>query len=242
VDMTIGRFSLKHADRIVTPSQSAAKFVQLLSGEKSLVIYRGMPFSQIDAILPNYTFRQEIGDKKLITYVGRLIYGKGVIHLLEAVHQLRRSDIMLLIVGDGPEKENLENYSEKNHLSKQVKFLGNTPFNTVVGLLKITDVFVNPSYNEGLPTSILEAGACERAIIATNVGGTPEILTPNQSGIIINPYDTSEVKDALGRLLDNPKLREKLGERARQEIEQKFDWEVSVSAYLQEMKSLQKKK
>jgi glycosyltransferase involved in cell wall biosynthesis len=110
-----------------------------------------------------------------------------------------------------------------------------------VSTLKVTDIFVNPSYNEGLPTSILEAGVCRRAIIATSVGGTLEIITPEQSGIIINPYSTKELKNALKKLLDNSELRKRLGENARIEIEQKFNWGDTVSSYLKEIELIRRK-
>ncbi len=240
VDMTIGRFTLSRADLIITPSRSAARFVEKLSRKKSTVIYRGMPFAEIDAILPDQNLQSEAGEKKIITYVGRLIYGKGVKHLLEAVAFLRRSDILLVIVGDGPERIHLEQYVRENSLSNQTKFLGNIPFSKVISLLKVTDVFINPSYNEGLPTSVLEAGACRRAMIATNVGGTPEILTHNQSGIIIPPHDTEAIKKSLEELLDNELRRQELGENARQEIEQKFNWDHSINMYLEKISSLSK--
>lgn len=241
VDMTIGRFSLSRADRIVAPSQSAARFVHILSGKKSSVIYRGMPFSEIDAISPNSALRQQLKNKKIIAFVGRLIYGKGIIHLLEAINLLKRADIFLFIAGDGPEMKNIREYVKKNNLLKHVNFLGNIPFSEVISILKITDIVVNPSYTEGLPTSVLEAGACRRAIIATNVGGTTEIINPDQSGIIIKPYSAKEIINALKTLLDNPERRNELGENARKEIEQKFNWERAVSDYLKEIELLQKK-
>lgn len=240
VDMTIGRFVLTHADKIITPSQSAAKFVNILSGKKSSVIYRGMPYAEIDAIPAHTALRQQLKNKKIIAFVGRLIYGKGIIHLLEAINLLKRSDIFLFIAGDGPEMKNLREYVKKNNLLKYVNFLGNIPFNEAISILKIADIVVNPSYNEGLPTSILEAGACRRAIIATDVGGTREIIAPNQSGIIIKPYSTKEVRNALEELLDNSELRDRLGENARKEIEQKFNWENTIVDYLNEMELLRK--
>lgn len=241
VDMTIGRFSLSRADRIITPSQSAARFVNILSGKKSLVIYRGMPYAEIDGISPKNTLRQQFKNKKIITYVGRVIYGKGIIHLLEAMYLLNRSDTVALIVGDGPEIKKLEEYVESHNLKEKVIFIGSVPFAEVIAILKITDILVNPSYNEGLPTSILEAGVCRRAIIATNVGGTLEIIAHNQSGIIIKPYSTEEVKNALEKLLGDSELRNRLGEKACQEIKQKFNWENTISAYLKEMEFLKKK-
>ena len=240
VDMTIGRFTLSRADIIVTPSRSAALFVEKLSEKKSTLIYRGMPFQEIDAILPDENLCVQAGKRKVITYVGRLIYGKGVIRLLEAITLLHRSDIFLVIVGDGPERAELEKYAKDHGLVHQVSFLGNIPFRSVISLLKTTDIFVNPSYNEGLPTSVLEAGACRRAMIATDVGGTPEILTHNQSGIIIPPHDTEAIKKSLEELLDNELRRQELGENARQEIEQKFNWGHSIDMYLEKISSLSK--
>jgi glycosyltransferase involved in cell wall biosynthesis len=236
--MTIGRFTLSHADTIVTPSQSAARFVKKLSGKNSTLIYRGMPLKEIDAILPDNEIRAQVGTRKIITYVGRLIYGKGVIHLLEAIATLNRSDVFVVIAGDGPEREVLEQYAQEHELINQILFLGNIPFRSIIGLFKVTDIFVNPSYNEGLPTSVLEASACRRAVIATNVGGTPEILTHNQSGIIIPPYSTEAIKNSLKELLDNELRRQELGKNARQEIEQKFNWDHSIEKYLKEISSL----
>jgi len=241
VDMTAGRFILTHADKIITPSQSAAKFVNILSGKKSSVIYRGMPYAEIDAIPAKTDLRQQLRYKKIITYVGRLIHGKGIIHLIEAIHLLNRPDVVTFIIGDGPERKNLEEYVKNNKLEQKVKFIGSVPFKEVIGILKVTDILVNPSYNEGLPTSILEAGVCRRAIIATNVGGTTEIITHNHSGIIIKPYSTKEIMVALEELLGSSELRNRLGENARKEIEQKFNWENTVFDYLKEMELLQKK-
>jgi len=240
-DKTIGHFILSKADQLIAPSQSAANFIKLLSGRKAPVIYRGMPFKEIDAVPPENNLRRQFPDKKIIVYMGRLIYGKGIIHLLEAVRLLNRSDIVLLVVGEGPERKKLEEYAREYNLTKQIIFPGSVPFSEAISILKISDIFVNPSYNEGLPTSVLEAGTCKKAIIATNVGGTPEIITHNKSGIIIEPYDTEAIRNSIEKLIDDPKLRDTLGKNAREEIEQKFNWENSANAYLKEINSLLKK-
>ncbi len=240
-DETIGRFILSKANSIIAPSQSAAKFIKLLSKRNAPVIYRGMPFSEIDAISPQDKLRERFKNKKIITFIGRLINGKGVIHLLEAVRNLKRSNIALLVVGYGSERKNLEAYSKNHGLTNQINFLGSVPFSEAISILKISDIFVNPSYNEGLPTSVLEAGVCKRAIIATNVGGTPEIIKNNDSGIIIEPHDTKALKEALEELLDNSEKRKIFGENARLEIERKFNWEHSINAYLREIRSILKK-
>lgn len=240
-DEIIGRYILRNANKIIAPSKSAANFVKLLSKRKSVVIYRGMPFQDIDTILPEINLQKKYADKKIITFVGRLISGKGVINFLEAIRNLGRSDIIAFIVGYGVEKENLEEYAKRNFMEQKVIFLGKVPFNKAIAILKISNIFVNPSYNEGLPTSVLEAGACRKAIVATNVGGTPEIITHNQSGIIIDPHNTQAIQNALLDLLDDPVRCESLGQNARKEIESKFNWEKSVNAYINEINSLIKK-
>jgi len=237
-DKTIGHFILSKADKIIAPSQSAARFIKLLSNREAPVIYRGMPFSEIDAILPQEKLRERFKNKKIITFIGRLIHGKGVIHLLEAVRNLKNPNIVLLIAGYGCERKNLETYSKNHSLENQVIFLGKVPFSEAISILKITDIFVNPSYNEGLPTSVLEAGVCKKAIIATNVGGTPEIIKNDDSGIIIEPHNTKVLEEALRELLEDSEKRKTLGESARREIEQKFNWKYSIEAYLKEIHSL----
>ena len=240
-DETLGRLVLSRADRVISPSESAARFVKLLSHRVAPVIYRGMPFSEIDAITPETNLKEKLSDKKIITYVGRIIYAKGITHLIEALFNLNRKDVVAIIVGDGPVKNALEKQVEKCGLKDEIIFLGNVEFEKAISILKISDIFVNPSYNEGLPTSVLEAGICQKAIIATNVGGTSEIITNNQSGIIIEPHSTKALEEALKILLDDPQQRKKLGENARKQIEQKFNWENSVSAYLKEINLLIKK-
>jgi glycosyltransferase involved in cell wall biosynthesis len=241
VDRTFGRFSLSQADRIITVSQAASHFVSQVFKKDSLVLYRGLPFAEIDSLPPESDLKRELDNKIIISYIGRLIYGKGVIHLLEALAALERKDVILLIGGDGPERKNLENSVKENGLSSQVRFLGTIPFSEVIGILKITDIFVNPSYTEGLPTSILEAGSCGRAIIATDVGGTREIITSEESGIIIPAENTQAIVHALEKLLDNPHLRANLGNQLRQDIKAKFHWDESIACLLQELRLLQKK-
>lgn len=239
-DYTLGWLVLSCANRVVAPSQSAARFIKILSKRNAPVIYRGMPFSDIDAISPQEKIKKQFENKKIIAYVGRLIFGKGIIHLLRAFSALKGDDVVLLIVGDGAEMKNLKEYVQRNNLMEKVVFLGSVPFSEAISILKISDIFVNPSYNEGLPTSVLEAGVCERAIIATNVGGTPEIITHDQSGIIIKSHSSKAVLGALKELLDDPGRRAILGKNARKEIEKRFNWEASINAYLREIESILK--
>lgn len=230
-DMTLGKIALRGADQVVTPSVSAARFVRTLTGSTPPVIYRGLPFS-LDADLPrNEKIRRQYAGKYIVTYLGRLIYGKGVSVLLQAVKELERDDFILLIVGDGPEMASLKNQAERQGLLSQVRFLGSKPFNESMGILKASDIFVNPSFMEGLPTSVLEAAACKTAIVATDVGGTKEIVTDGDSALIIPHNNVAALTRALEKALDDQSLRERLRTNAYGEIQQRFDWKKNALAY-----------
>lgn len=240
-DYTLGWLILKNADRIIAPSKSAEHFIKLLSGRESTLIYRGMPFAEIDVVAPNEELKNRFQGKKIISYIGRLIYGKGLIHLFKAIKKINRDDVVVLIVGDGGEMENLKKYVKNNSLEEKILFLGSMPFTKAMGIMKITDIFAHPSYNEGLPTSVLEAGVCRIAIAASDVGGTPEIVTNQQSALLFKPYSSQNVFNALEQLLDNPERRKFLRDNARKEIELKFNWKNSIDAYLKEIKAILKK-
>ena len=113
-----------------------------------------------------------------------------------------------------------------------VIFLGYKKFEDYIKILKISDIFINPSYTEGLPTTVAEAALCRNAIIATNVGGTPEIITNNQSGYLINPKDITTLKNKLEMLINNDSLRKELGNSAYNEVLNKFNWDKSIDKYL----------
>jgi len=126
----------------------------------------------------------------------------------------------------------LENQTQKLKLESKVIFLGYKKFEDYIKILKISDIFINPSYTEGLPTTVAEAALCRNAIIATNVGGTPEIITNNQSGYLINPKDITTLKNKLEMLINNDSLRKELGNSAYNEVLNKFNWDKSIDKYL----------
>jgi len=230
-DKTFGVFVLKYADAVVAASLSAARFVKKLSRRKVPIIYRGMSYEHIESIPTNQTLRETYAPKKIITYLGRLIHGKGVTVLLDAISKMKQDDFVLIIVGDGPERERLEAQTHDLNLDARVVFLGSKPFDEAMGILKASDIFINPSFNEGLPTSVLEAAACNISIVATNVGGTPEIVEHERSAILIPPNDTKAIQYALESVLKSESLRHTLANAARERIKQYFTWEKNVAAY-----------
>lgn len=232
-DWTIGRFLLRHADSIVANSQASAHFVQKLSGRNDVqVIYRGANIEAIENCLPDQELAKKYPGKTIIAFIGRLIDGKGTHDLITAISQLRRNDIITFIIGGGPEEMRLKKMVAEYHLDDQVVFFGNLPFEKAISILKTAHIVVNPSYTEGLPTSVTESALCHKALIATNVGGTPEVITGNDDGFLVPPRQPDMIAEKLALLIENPALCSTFSENAFATVKNKFSWDHSANQYL----------
>ncbi|MFN2617247.1 MAG: glycosyltransferase family 4 protein, partial [Thermoleophilaceae bacterium] len=227
-DKTLGRLVLRSADAVVGVSRAAAEFVSALSGRSASVLYRGVSADDLARIPADGGLRGRLGAGRLVVYLGRLIEGKGVADLIEAFRLLPQEDSVLCVIGDGPSRAALE----RRAAGGRVAFLGELPFEQAVGAVKAADVLVNPSYTEGLPTSVMEAALCGRAVIATDVGGTSEVISDGQSGLLVPPHDPDALARALRGLLEDAGLRRRLGELAQAEVTERFDWDRSVDKFL----------
>lgn len=232
-DWTVGRFILCHADSIVANSQASANFVHKLSKRKDVpVIYRGANVDAIEQCPPNEQVAKKYEGKTIIAFIGRLIDGKGTHDLITAISELQRTDIVTLIIGGGPEEARLKKMVADYQLDNQVIFFGNVPFEKAIGILKTAHIVVNPSYTEGLPTSVTESALCRKAIIATNVGGTPEVISGKNDGFLVPPRQPHIIAEKLTLLIENPTLRTTFSENAFSTVKNKFSWHHSADQYL----------
>jgi glycosyltransferase involved in cell wall biosynthesis len=180
------------------------------------------------------TFRS---NKKTIIYVGRLIYAKGVQDLLDAVKDL---NVNVWLIGEGEYKKRLMQLCSESR--SKIKFLGQKNPEEIAKLLSQADIFVNPSYAEGLPTSVLEAGASGLPIIATDVGGTKEIIEDGNNGFLIKPHDTALLKDKINLLLDDSRLCERFSKNIQLKVKKEFDWKNTRISFLDMVNSKSKSK
>ncbi len=164
------------------------------------------------------------GTMKLVT-VGRLVSWKRVDAVIEAVAQSVGTG--LIIVGDGPEREPLEKLARHLGIAERVHFAGPRSRTEVLGLMAACDVFVLNSTYEGLPHVVLEAMSLGLPVVATAVGGTPEVVESERNGLLIQP-DQSALVQTLKRLQDDPKLRRKLGCQGQATVREMFDIETMV--------------
>ncbi|GAI54214.1 unnamed protein product, partial [marine sediment metagenome] len=170
----------------------------------------------------------------------RLIYAKGVQDLISAFPMVKRAipNVKLLVVGDGPYGCQLEELASRTDCSRAIKFLGQKSQDEIIEILSMADVFVNPSYSEGLPTSVLEAAAIGVPIVATDVGGTSEIIKHGKTGLIIKEREPRQIAEAVILLCRNKQaakknLATKLGKAARLKVINDYSWENTVKRTMQ---------
>jgi glycosyltransferase involved in cell wall biosynthesis len=152
-------------------------------------------------------------DAALLLYVGRLGREKGVPLLLDAVAGLP-PHVWLLLVGDGPERRDLEAQAKRLGVAGRVMFAGEQDHAHVIDALFASDLFVFPSQTETLGLAVLEAMAAGRAVVAVGGGSIPEIVREGETGRVVPP-DSTALRQAIADLVSDPELRRKMGTRAR---------------------------
>ena len=160
-----------------------------------------------------------------VLFVGRLLHGKGLSLLFEAIAELRRRglDVVATIVGDGPAREELDAVVRRLGLARHIKFLGAVGQDEIRGHYAAADIFCLPSFAEGIPVVAIEAMAMELPVVTTRITGIPELVDDGVSGVLIPPGRVDQLTDALERLVRSPDERRRMGRAARSKVEQDFD-------------------
>lgn len=209
----------------VCPSKAAAAFLidrYGVSSSKVRMIYNGIPAVVVDqAKGREIEQRYGLAGKRPVVCISRLVKGKGLDVLLKAFKDVASQvrNAVLLIVGDGYLLAELKALAGQLGLAEQIIFTGHQ--RSVDGCLQVAEVSVTASLNESLPYSVLEAMAYGKAIVATAVGGVPEMIDQD-SGILVPPGDTKALAAALIKSLSEKPLAEKLAAQARARAEQFF--------------------
>ncbi|MDQ6598215.1 glycosyltransferase family 4 protein [Bacillus salipaludis] len=205
---TIDEQAIKNANQLIILSDAFRPILKKLGADNSSMttVYTGIDFG---------VKKFQNGQKKIIiTCVSRLRPRKGHKYLFEALSLLKDDlyNVEVRIVGDGEMREELENQIKKLKL-KNVYFLGSR--NDIPKLLSQSDIFVQPTLSDTLPISIIEAMFARQAILATNVGGIPEIIQDNYTGLIIEPANPKQLAEKLLLLVQNQLLRVVLAKQAK---------------------------
>lgn len=227
-DIAVCKAIFRSASVNVSVSKKVQEFVNLFDNRLSPVIHRGIRDAQFSQAPPNHRLKTKFKNFTVVCFVGRLMAGKGVADLLRAIHALNNRRVACVIVGNGPERFNLERLSARLGLKNNVYFTGQLDYSDAISIMKIADIIVNPSYTEGLPTVVLEGAMCKTAIIATNVGGTEEVIINHKTGLLFEPRDINAQARCLHALIANQNLRSKLANSAYQYVKSNYKWSGNI--------------
>lgn len=213
-------FVLKNADNVIAVST-------FLKGEVERL---GVPKGKVEVIYGGVTIvtipeKEEAFDPagRVIVFVGSLVPQKGVDTLIESFKEIKIKDTSLVIVGDGPERKRLEALAMG---IKDIQFLGRRE--GLKSILTKSDVLVLPSREEGFGLVLLEAMALGTPVVATNVGGIPEIVEDGVSGILVEKDNPKQLADAVVKVLEDEELRKTIIENGREKAK-RFTWEKMSS-------------
>jgi glycosyltransferase involved in cell wall biosynthesis len=223
------------ADTVITVSdydRSAAMYLKIAPEHKLITIHSGLAAT---AFLERSEAQKELlGTKKqfLIGTLAEWTSNKGLSFLLKAVPHIIRQEpqAVFCLIGWGEEEKALREQAHTLGIEKYVYFINGKP--EAARYLKAFDIFVLPSLKEGLPYTILEAGAAGLPVIATRVGGIPEIIQDNYNGLLISPASETELARAIVRLTKNNEERQHLAATLQKTIEHKFQFTTFIKETL----------
>lgn len=168
-------------------------------------------------------------DKKVILFAGELKKVKGSEYLIEAFKKVseNNSETRLILVGDGSEREKLENIAKKIGIEERINFIGRVSNQGVLEYMAAADIFVLPSLSEGFPLVVLEAMASGLPIVATKVRGISEILKDNENGFLVSSENSEQLFEKIMVLLENDMLIERMSDYNKNKAEE-YNWENVV--------------
>lgn len=219
------RICLRRADVVVVPSRYLAVSVRGdgVPAERVRVVYNAV--EPVDGVRTKPTGLE--ARHTLITG-GRLVSWKGVDGIIRALATLGE-DVGLVVVGDGPEERDLRELARRLDVEGRVRFTGRLDRARMFSAFAAADVFVLNSTYEGLPHIVLEAMAAGLPVVATDVGGTGEIVEHGRTGLLVPPGDADALRRVLAELLAHVESRRRLADRGREQVRQRFGEEWMVN-------------
>ncbi len=230
------RLAAPWADHTIFISQPMIDWARkegILRGTSYSKIYSGIDLNAFHGYgkKEQRRLREELGlnkESRIIGFVSKLWEGKGHEIALSAMVRVVEDipDAKLLLVGEGPIKPKLMELSRKLRIERSVVFAG---FRTKIAeITSLCEICILPSFFEGMGRVLLEAGACGKPVVASNVGGIPDVVVDGVTGFLVPPGDPVALSDAVIRIMREPKSARKMGEAARKRINEKYDARTMV--------------
>jgi glycogen(starch) synthase len=221
---------LAAASAVTAPTRAALRDVEEFAGspcDKGVVIANGVDIELFAKA------RESAAARKGVVAVGRLVAVKQFDVLIKAfdLAARHRPSAVLRIVGDGPERQALESLAKRLPTAARIEFLGVASQAEVAAHMAAADLFVLPSSHEAMGLTILEAMAAGTPVIASRVGGVPEVVDHERTGLLVQSGDVDALAAAIGKLLDDSRLRARLAAHASPHV-QAFSWASCVRGYM----------
>ena len=229
----LSRWKYRQVDCFIAASEAIRQMLVAdgVPAERTVTVHEGTDVERILAE-PAVNLHEAFGLPPLAPVVGNvaaLVPHKGQRHLIDAAQLVVREipDVRFVILGEGELRTQLESQVRERNLERHVLLPG---FRTdVLDCLKGFDLFVMSSVTEGLGTSLLDAMACSRAIVATRAGGIPEVVEDEVSGLLVPPQDHAALAHAIVRVLKDAGLRRRMGEAGFARVRERFSVERMVA-------------
>lgn len=217
---------LKDADKVIVLGESWKNFIYNLDNEIKIEVMPNFVKSVSEIVKFDY--------KKIrIVFLAVLIKRKGIFDLIESINLLIKEDsskqLEVIIAGSGKEQEEAIKRVKELNLEDIFIFTGWVDDNKKMEILLKSQIFVLPSYNEGLPVSILEAMSCGLPVVSTNVGSIEDAVINDYNGIIVNPGDINSLKEALRSLINNSEKWNQYSLNGKKIIKEKYEEELYFS-------------
>jgi glycosyltransferase involved in cell wall biosynthesis len=223
---SFSRWKHRQVDCFIAASEAVRKMVVAdgVPAERTVTVHEGVDVDHVRAA-PPVNVHEAFWlphDAPVVGNVAALVAHKGQRYLIDAAHIVIQHipDARFVILGEGDLREHLERQVRDHHLEKHVLLPG---FRLdVLGCMKGFDVFAMSSVTEGLGTSLLDAMACSRPIVATNAGGIPEVVDDGITGLLVPPRDAQRMANAILRLLKDGELRRRMGDAGWGRVNSRF--------------------
>ena len=243
-------YALQNANAVTTNASELVKKAKAFVDREVFLIPNGIDIGLFKPMEKNLALAESLGLKTLenvgeqaprlqsnsvIGFAGELREKKGLRTLLTAYAQVnKKRPASLLIVGEVRAGEDKQVFDELRQSIPNSKIIvtGTISHQDMPAYYALMDAFVHPSLRDGIPNALLEAMACEKAVVATPVGGTVDVVEDGKNGILVSVNDASALANAIGTLLESPQKRMEAGRSARELITSKFTPEKEMEANL----------
>lgn len=225
------KYVLNHSDYVIAQSSNTRENTQKYYHSKKQIQIIPLPYQKVEF---DAAARESMGLNRSDTYlisIGRLVRRKGYDYLLHALAEINRPDLKLIILGEGPEKDNLEKIIKEKGLEDRVLMPGFVSENKKFQYLNCSDIYVLSSVHEGFGIVLQEAMQTGLPIVSTNYGGQVDIVKENENGILVENRSAAALAQGINRLLNNKELMDKMRQNNLKKVKE-FYADAIADAYI----------